>query len=59
MGLENPVKLSYLPQDVNEVFPKAHACFSRLYLPTVHSCKEDFVEAFHKALTFGFGYGLA
>lgn len=59
MGLENAIELSYLPQDIKEIFPKAQACFSKLYLPTIHNCKEEFQDAFHKALLFGFGYGIA
>ncbi len=57
MGLEFPIELSYL--DEKETLPKAQACFSKLYLPTVHDSNHHFEDAFRKALIFGFGYGLA
>jgi len=50
-GLSKPIVVRYyLNDDENNIYPKPLACFSILYLPTVHSNGKSFESHFAKAL---------
>ena len=53
MGLENKISIGF----IEEVFPKAQACFCKISLPVIHSSFEEFHKAFMTALELGGGYG--
>jgi len=49
-GLKRKLKINFLVDDDTKIYPEAMACFHILYLPTVHSNKDVFIEHFLKAL---------
>jgi len=53
LGLAMPIRICF----IDEIYPKAQACFSKLLLPTSYESQESFNMAFKKALEFGTGYG--
>lgn len=57
LGLSTPIRVSYQYNENSTIFPKAQACFSKLYLPVTHEDQDSFNVAFKKALEYGAGYG--
>ena len=56
-GLRNKISIKFLADDNDKLYPEAMACFLILYLPTVHSSKQEFIQPFEKALeTEGIGF---
>ncbi len=58
MGLSNPIQLSYYSKSSGKRLPGSAACVNKLFLPTLHSEKEDFFSDLVKGIEFGGGFGL-
>ena len=56
-GLRNKISIKFLADDDDKLYPEAMACFSILYLATVHSSEQGFIRHFEKALEIeGIGF---
>ena len=59
-GLKNKISINFLADDNDKLCPEAMACFSILFLPTVHSSEKGFIQHFEKTLEIeGLGFSAA
>ena len=55
-GLRNKIPIKFLTDDDDKLYPEAMTCFS-IYLPTVHSSEQGFIQRFERALEMeGIGF---